>query len=59
VYYWNQATGETSWEKPAPRDVRAAAAEGTSVSTASPEGWESKFANFFGAIGASPEQVGP
>ena len=58
VYYWNKATGLTSWEKPAPRDVRAAEATGTSVSTGESEGWEKKFANFFGAIGASPEQVG-
>jgi hypothetical protein len=58
VYYWNRATGLTSWEKPPPRDVRAAEATGTSVSTGESEGWEKKFANFFGAIGASPEQVG-
>lgn len=58
VYYWNQATGETSWEKPAPRDVKAAAKSGATVSNGSPEGWEKGFASLFSSIGASPDQLG-
>ena len=38
VYYWNQATGETSWEQPPPRDTRKKPeAEAPKVSASSPK----------------------
>ena len=58
VYFRNEATGETSWERPAPRDLEAAAATGEPLQSGKAEGWESIFAGFFSSLGASPEQMG-